>query len=152
MATDYYPQEEGAVWDAQSYILPCYPDGAISEVSSVKPGTTVAGRISVIVSAALGDGIGIALRASTGAGAPTRIPILFYGVCKVTTTANVSAMGEFFMNHSTTTFSGATGCGTVQYAATCLKVAGGGSYIMGMALQADAAGSGEILLLVGKTS
>ena len=78
--TDYWPQEEGAVFDAGSYILPCYPEGTISELSSVKPGaSTTAGRIDVVVSAAFGDGIGIALKASTGAGAPSRIPILFYG-------------------------------------------------------------------------
>jgi hypothetical protein len=146
--TDYYPQEEGAVFDAHSYIIPCYPDGAISEMSSVKLGTTASGRISVIVSAALGDGIGIALKASSGAGAPSRIPIIFYGVAKVTMTA-ASVSGEFAMNNTTTTFSAGGDIGTFVFAN--LAVGGGGSYVMGMLLQTTG-GADECLMLVGKTA
>lgn len=147
--TDYWPQEEGAIFDAHSYIIPCYPDGAISEMSSVKPGTTASGRISVITSAALGDGIGIALRASTGAGVPGRIPVLFYGACKVTFTAAATAMGEFCMNNTTTTFTAGADLGTFVYAN--LVAGGGASYVMGMLLQGTDA-SGEGIILVGKTA
>ena len=146
MATDFWPQEEGAVFDAGSYILPCYPDGAISEMSSVTIGTSVAGRISVAVSAAVGDGIGIALRAATGAGVPIRIPVIFYGACKVLYTAAVAAMGKFVINATTTTFAaiGAT-------AFNSLVIGTGASYVMGLALQGVDA-SGEGIILVGKTS
>ena len=150
--TDYWPQEEGAVFDAGSYILPCYPEGTISELSSVKPGaSTTAGRIDVVVSAAFGDGIGIALKASTGAGAPSRIPTLFYGALKVTFGQSGTAvtMGAFVMNSITTTYA-TTDAGTI--ASTDLVVFGGSSYVMGMTLQACAAGTDEGIILVGKTA
>ena len=149
MATDYWPQEEGAVFDAGSYILPCYPDGAISEMSSVKLGTSVVGRISVAVSAAFGDGVGIALRASTGAGVPPRIPIIFYGACKVTFTAHATGMGEFVMNNTTTTFDAGGDLGCSRFIS--LVIGTGASYVMGLTLQGTDA-SGEGLILVGKTS
>jgi hypothetical protein len=150
--TDYYPQEEGAIFDANSYILPCRPDGEITELSSVKMGTTVAGRISVLVSAAFGDGVGIALKASSGAGVPSRIPIIFYGVVKVTAgqDGTVVTSGTFVMNSITTSFAAGDGVGTVAY--DNLVVGGGASYIMGLALQTTAAGTDEFLMLVGKTS
>jgi hypothetical protein len=147
--TDYWPQEEGAIFDAESYILPCRPDDTISELSSVKVGTTVAGRISVTVSAALGDGIAIALKAATSAGVPTRIPCIFYGVCKVTYGQSGTAvtMGSFVMNSITTTFL-TNDCG--GFTTSDMKVFGGASYVMGMALQACAAGTDEGIILVGK--
>ncbi len=147
---DYYPQEEGAVFDANSYIIPAYPDGAISEMSSVKLGTTASGRINVVVSSALGDGMAIALKAATGAGAPSRIPIIWYGIVKVTggQAGTVVTAGTFVMNSITTTYAAGTGLGTVGTAQ--LKLTGGSSYVMGMALQTTAAGTDEFLLLVGK--
>ena len=153
MATDYYPQEEGAIFDANSYIVPCYPDGAISEMSSVKLGTVVAGRLSVVVSAASGDGVGIALRASSGAGVPSRIPVLFYGIAKVTSSSIAGyylMAGSFAMNNATTTYM-AHQANTVAE----LVIGAGGSYIMGLVLQGPATGdqsANEVLLLVGKTA
>ena len=155
MATDYYPQEEGAVFDSNSYIIPCYPDGAIAEMQSVKPGTTVAGRISVLASAATGDSIGIALRAATGAGVPSRIPILFRGLAKVTSAAVAGyylKLGSYVMNFVT----GTTYWGMQTTTWANLKAAGGAgaSYILGLAVQGITAGSGsgdEVLILVGKT-
>jgi hypothetical protein len=146
--TDYWSQEQGAIFDATSYIIPCYPDGAVSEMSSVKMGTVVAGRISVIVSAAHGDGVGVALRAATGAGAPSRIPILFYGIVKVACsgTGNEATAGKFAMNSITTTY---TKEGTVIIGN--LVIGGGSSYVMGMWLQTAAAVGDSCLLLVGKT-
>ena len=149
--TDYWPQEPGAVFDASSYILPCYPDGSISEMSSVTVGTTVAGRLSVIVSSALGDGIGIALKEATAAGVPERIPVLFYGVAKVTygQAGTAVTMGKFVINSITTTFTTATGMET-YLGCDQLVLFGGASYIMGMTLQACAAGTDQGLILVGK--
>jgi hypothetical protein len=150
--TDYYPQEEGAIFDSGAYIIPCRPDDTISEMSSVTVGTTVAGRISVLASAATGDGIGIALKASTAAGTPSRIPVLFYGICKVTGSAIANyylVAGSFAMNNLTTTFLAHQ---TIAYNATV--AGGGGSHIMGLCLQGPSGpgGAHEVLLLVGKTS
>ena len=145
---DYWPQEEGAVFDANSYILPCRPDGSVTELSSVKVGTTVAGRISVAASTAVGDGIGIALKAATGAGAPERIPVLFYGVTKTTLTQPAGggpAMGEFCMNSITTSMI----VDPAALWASLVASGAGSSYIMGMALHGCADGD-EALMLVGK--
>ena len=145
---DYWPQEEGAVFDANNYILPCRPDGTILEMSSVTAGTTVAGRISVIVSSAVGDSVGVALKAAASAGVPERIPVLFYGVIKTTYTtpaAGATTMGQFVMNSITTTvmrYGGALWASLVASAA-------GSSRIMGMALQ-SCADADEALVLVGK--
>ena len=143
---DYWPQEEGAVFDADAYILPCRPDAAITEMSAVKVGTTVAGRISVLASAAIGDGIGIALKAATGAGAPSRIPILFRGIAKVLADGAGATAGVFAVNNVTTTFKDAA-----TNVVGNLVLFTGLSYIMGMFLQTGAAGS-DVLLLVGKTA
>jgi len=145
--TDYWPQEENAVFDAESYILPCYPEGSISEMSSVKANaSTTAGRLDVAASTAYGDGLGIALKAATGAGAPSRIPVLFYGAAKLTFDQSAAVtMGQFVMNSITTTYA----VPTVSEAGT-LKLFGGSSYVMGMALQTTAAGSDECIVLVGK--
>jgi hypothetical protein len=148
--TDYYPQEEGAIFDANSYILPCRPDDAVSELSSVLLGTTVAGRISVGPSTDLGDGVGVALKAASGAGAPSRIPVLFYGVVKAACSGAgyLAVAGSFAMNSITTTYCGLGGA----QAFDDLVVGGGDSYVMGMWLQTAAAAADECLLLVGKTA
>ena len=143
---DYWPQEEGCVFDADAYILPCRPDDAILEMSAVKVGTTVAGRISVLPSAAKGDGIGIALKAATAAGAPSRIPVLFRGIAKVIADAQAATAGVFAVNNITTEFRDAA-----TNVVGNLVLFTGASYIMGMWLQSGAAGS-DVLLLVGKTA
>ncbi len=153
MSTDLYPQEEGAIFDSCSYIIPAYPDGTISEMSAVQEGTTVAGRISVAVSSALGDGFGIALKAATGAGAPSRIPIILFGIVKVSLTASHTALcGALVMNNTTTTYSTGASLGTLKWS----NFAAGASHIMGITLQAGggpaAARSDEILICVGRCS
>jgi hypothetical protein len=149
--TDFYPQEEGAIFDADSYIIPCYPDGAVTELASVKFGTTVAGRISIAQSTALGDGFGIALKEATGAGAPSRLPILVRGIVKVTqsglATKWCAVAGSYMINSIITTY---TCLGGAQDWLD-LKVGGGASYIAGMCLQTGTAAGDEVLLLFGKT-
>jgi len=147
MATDWYPSEEGAIFEDAAFILPCYPDAAITEMSSVKPGTSAAGRVSVAASTAMGDGIGVALRAATDTAVPERIPVLFYGGIKTTRSngsTNITS-GNFVMNSITTTV---TDVGTMAIAS--LDGFGGASHILGMALQTTTADSDEILVLVGK--
>ena len=151
--TDYYPQEEGAIFDAGSYIIPCYPDDAIAEMSAVEMGTTVAGRVSVKVANALGDGCAVALKASSDTGVPLRIPVLFYGIVKLTSAATSTVTtGTFCMNNTTTTYAFGASIGLDTDLLT-LVVGGGASYIMGMALQGHAYSNDadEILVLVGKT-
>ena len=147
--TDFWPQSEGAVFDSGSYILPCYPEAAISEMSSIKiNASTTAGRIDVAASTAIGDGLGIALKEATGAGVPERIPVLFYGAVKCTHSGTPAsfAMGQFIWNSITTTVSVPP---TLIFGS--LIVGGGDRYILGMALQSGAATGDEVLVLVGKT-
>ena len=154
MATDYWPQEEGCIFDANAYIVPCYPDGAIGELGAVAMGTTVAGRISVIAvgAAVTGDGVAVALRAATGAGVPTRIPVLFYGAVKLTSTSingYFLQAGSFVMNNGLALYQSTTG-----EVLTTLRVGGGSSYVLGLCLQgaSGAGGDGsECVVLVGKT-
>lgn len=147
MATDWYPSEKGVIFEDAAYIVPCYPDAAILEMSSVKFGTSVAGRISVAASTALGDGVGIALRAATDTAVPGRIPVLFYGIakCKQDQGGATITEGGFVINSLTTTVSGTGGVAT-----TNLVLFGGASYILGMALQTTTADADEFLVLVGK--
>ena len=155
MSTDLYPQEEGAIFDANSYIVPAYPDDAISEMGAVQDGTTVAGRISVAPGAALGDSFAIALKAATGAGAPTRIPILLFGIAKVALTATHTAvMGAAVMNNTTTTYTTGASIGSMKLGGSTPPLFAGTSHLMGMTLQAGggpaAARSDEILIIVGR--
>jgi len=155
--TDYWPQEEGAVFDSDSYIIPCYPMNAISEMSAVKLGTSAAnlaaGQISVLASTATGDGVGISLKAASAVGAPSRIPILFYGIAKVTGSAIANyylQVGSFAMNNTTTTYLAHK---SIAYNVTV--PGGAASHVLGLVISGAAAttGSGdEVLLLVGKTS
>ena len=152
--TDFYPQEEGAVFDTHSYIVPCYPTAAISEMAAVKlvAANTVAGRISVTPSADLGEGVAIALKAASGAGVPSRIPILFHGVAKITLTAT-AVSGEFVMSAlaaSATQYTAGGDIGTFLWANLCVGT--GASNVMGMLLQTTGGASDEALLLVGKTA
>ena len=151
MATDFWPQEEGCIFDANAYIVPCYPDGAIGELGAVAMGTTVAGRISVIAvgAAVTGDGVAVALRAATGAGVPSRIPILFYGAVKLTSTSIANyylQAGSFVMNNGLALYQSTTG-----EVLTTLKVGGGASYVLGLCIVGGPAAGDECLVLVGKT-
>jgi hypothetical protein len=140
MATDFYPQEEGAVFDTNSLILPCYPYGAgISELSAVAVSnaagaTTVAGRLAVIAASGIGDGVAVALKASSTA-------------VKLTMNAAVT-VGKFIVNTAAPTVY--ADVGTLHY--DHLVVGNGNSYILGLALQGGGAGSDELLVLVGKTA
>ena len=145
---DYWPREEGAVFDGGMYILPCRPDSLILELSSVKPGATVAGRISVTASTTKADGIGIALKAASAAGIPERIPVCFFGALKLLydDTASATPMGGFVYNSITTTV-----CIVEAPVWADLVASGAGSsYILGMALQAGTTGDDNQVVLVGK--
>lgn len=149
MATDYWSKEEGAIFDACSYILPCRASTAITLGSVVTATTTQTdGAIEIAPSTELGDGFAVACKAATADN--DIIPVLFYGVYKMAQSGagNDILMGEFVMNSITTTVASVNDVGTFTIAN--LKVVKGTSYILGMALQKSAAAADEILILVGK--
>lgn len=154
MATDYWSKEEGAVFDACSYIIPCRASTVILEGSSVTTTTTSTdGYIEVAPSTALGDGIGVACRAA--AGDNDMIPVLFYGMYKMIVSwfgANVRVGFGSFVVNSITTMVGCASDNGWNYLATCSAVMGGGSFILGMCMQQTTAIRDEALILIGKTS
>ena len=146
--TDYWPDEEGAIFDAASVIFDMYPEGAITEGAWCKPGsTTTASRMQVQMAgaSAFGDACWIALKSASSAGVPERIPILVYGPFKCTLvagTADSVSAGSYVMN------SGQLGIINTKKAGTntaSLILLGGTSYIAGLALQKAASDADEIL-------
>ena len=91
---DWYPDEEGSIVDGLICGF-CYADGAIAEGNIVKWGTTAAGRVAVIVSAAVGDGIGVALKAASGAG--VMVPVAFSGIVKMLVNETL-VIGDLVLN------------------------------------------------------
>jgi len=146
MATDWYPDEEREI--VQGFNIGfCYCDAAVAEGAAVKKGTSASGRVAVTTAAAVGDGIGVALKAGS---AGSYIPVCTYGLIKMTC-ANATAItiGDFVMNSAE---SGVIGGAHVNAKGTStnVKLFGGSSYVLGMALQTSTAISDEILVLVGK--
>lgn len=122
----------------------CYCTAGVTEGYVVKVGTHATDYVPVTVSAAIGDGIGVALK--TGA-AGEYVPVLFYGAIKLDTSAAVT-IGKFVVNAS----GGATVvqiCPVGSDISATLKVFGGSSYVLGLALQTATSGD-EIVVLVGK--
>ena len=146
-ATDYWPQEENAIW--RTLIVPMYPDDTILEVSAVKMGATVAGRLSCAAWAALGDGIGVALKYAT-VGAPERIPVMLHGIVKLvsgaSTTHTVTA-GLGVMANAAQTVLCTHNVGTYGTANNAMFT--GSSHTLGMALHTQVFTGDEILVHVG---
>ncbi|MHA2136137.1 MAG: capsid cement protein [Candidatus Thorarchaeota archaeon] len=141
--TDYYPDEEGYV-DEGYAIGWFYPDAAINEGASVFLTGTTSGQIRCRTVAAFGEGVGVALRAATGAGAPARIPVAILGVVKMMACGTI-AVGDMVGSGATT--------GLVHEfndESDNLMGLGGTAYILGLALQAPATTGDEILVLVGR--
>jgi len=138
MATDWYPDEEGSVVDGLICGF-CYADGAIELGNSVKWGTSASGRVAVIVSAAAGDGIGIALKAASGAG--SYIPVAFSGIVKLTVDETL-AIGDLVINQDSVSI---VGIG----ASTTLTINSATQKILGCIMQASTDESDELLVLLG---
>lgn len=132
---DNWSTQDGRIYDVLT--IPCEAGGAISEGSSVKFGTAAADKIVVIVSAAQGDGFGIALKAASASGEV--IPVLVIGVFKCTraTLGATIAAGDWIINSITTTVA---------------KTAGSPTFRMGLALQQAATAGDNFLVLLGKTA
>jgi hypothetical protein len=76
---DYWPQEEGYIVEGAPVMM-CYAAAAVGENSCVKLSATTAGRVDVAASAAAGDSLGVALRATSGG---QYIPVAFGGIVKM---------------------------------------------------------------------
>jgi hypothetical protein len=144
MATDYWPSEKGLIVPGFEIGF-CYCDGTIAEGQCVKMGTPGAGKFAVTTAAASGDGIGVALKVG---GAAKYIPVCFYGVCKMDAYSSTAiTAGDFVINSAE---SGVLTFPDDKSGIGNLKLLGGNSYVLGMALQTSAADGDNILVLVGK--
>lgn len=136
--TDYYPDEEGSIVDG--FICGfAYADGALNEGCIVKWGTSAAGRVAVAESAAVGDGIGVALKAASGAG--SIIPVAFSGIVKMTVGETLS-IGELILSLDSTSIAGIGASNTLTINSVTQK-------ILGCVMQAAAAPADELLVLLG---
>jgi len=140
MATDNWPQEESAVFDAASRIIPMYPEAAITEGYFVCPGaTTTAGRLQVtnVAADAIGDGCWVALHTATGAGAPERISVLIQGPwkAKMNNGSIGIAAGCYVMNSGATGIVSLTLAGCTARTVKSVDGVTGTSYILAHAWQ-----------------
>jgi len=143
---DWWPSQEGRIADGLT--LNCIAEGVIVEGSAVKFGTSTSGQITVAAAAALGDGWGIAIRATAAAGDP--VPVLAYGLYKMTRSdTGASTQGKYVVNSTTIYYAVPS---AVTSATLPLYVIGGGSsYILGMIMQTDVTTADEAVIFIGKT-
>lgn len=149
MATDWWPSQEGRIVDGLT--LNCIAeDNAIVEGQAVCFGTDTAGQITVDGATGLGDGWGVALKASAAAGDP--LPVLVFGLYKMTASNGTDQpdKGEFVMNSSTIYVVDVGQVGT--YTSANLKAYGGSSYILGMCMIGMTANADESIIFIGRTS
>ena len=136
--TDYYPDEEGSIVDGLICGF-CYADAAVGEGQIVTWGTSASGRVAVTPGAAIGDGIGVALKAASGAGA--YIPVAFSGIVKMTT-AETLAIGALVISNSSLAVVGMGDSTTITINSATQK-------ILGCTMQACVAPADELLVLLG---
>jgi len=139
LAVDYWPDEEGSIVDG--FICGfCYADGAIGEGRIVTWGTSAVGRIAVIASSAVGDGVGVALKDAGAAGAI--IPVAFSGIVKMTTEETV-VIGNYIVSQDSVSVS-------AERTVASWTLNGGTHQILGCTMQAGADDNGdELLCLLG---
>ena len=138
VTVDWYPDEEGSIVDGLICGF-CYADGALAEGNIVKWGTSAVGRVAVIVSAAVGDGIGVALKAASGAGA--YVPVAFSGIVKMLVNETL-AIGDLVLNLDTISIGGIGDSNTLCINSFTQK-------ILGCIMQASADDEDEVLVLLG---
>ena len=148
--TDFWPEKDGLVADGFTVGF-CYADHTtITANYPVTYGTHAASRLAVDVCAAIGDGIGVALKTPVAVG--DMIPVCFYGIVKmvVGTTgvgAYIPAIGKYVHSDANLGVINAQGGSTNT---STYKLFGGASYVLGIALQTPVAAADEFLVLVGK--
>jgi len=139
---DYWPQEEGYIVEG-SPVMMCKSAGTITEMACVRPSATAVGCVTVDHSAAWGDCIGVALRASTVAG--QMIPVAFAGIVKLLADATL-ALGQQVCNQA-----GESNKIIDTPTSVNLKLGDNGTaYVLGTTLQAAADDEDEILVLLGR--
>jgi hypothetical protein len=138
MVTDWWPDEEGSIVDGLICGF-CYADDAIAEGNIVKWGTSASGRVAVAASTAVGDGIGVALKAASGAG--SIIPVAFSGIVKMTVDETLS-IGELVISESSLYIVG-------MGASTTLTINSATQKIIGCVAQASTDETDEVLVLLG---
>jgi predicted RecA/RadA family phage recombinase len=136
MATDYWPDEEGYIYEG-CMVLPCKAAAVITEGYLVLLSATAAGVITVTQSAgAVGDTVAVALRAAnTG----DFIPCAFSGVVKLVAGCTI-ALHDAVIG-GTTAGKVVVNCSTFDGAAASYR-------LLGMALQAGGTTGDEILVLL----
>ena len=138
MVTDWYPDEEGSIVDGLICGF-CYADGAIAEGDVVTWGTSASGRVAVKAGVAVGDGIGVALKAASGAG--VFLPVAFSGIVKLTVDETLS-IGALVISQSSIALVG-MGLSNTLYINSATQM------IIGCLMQESTDESDEVLTLLG---
>lgn len=146
-ATDYWPSEEGMIVEGLVFFAEAYTGKTIAEnAPTVISATTPAGQIYVETANGIGDAMFVALKAADPG---DQLPIAESGLMKMTDAQTAAiASGEFVMNsHEDGVIHPTVPAGGEDQ----LKVFGGASYILGMAMQDSTTVKGsEIIVLLGK--
>ena len=147
MATDWWPSQEGRVSDG--FTINIIAEGATTEASACKFGTSTSGQMTVTDAAGLGDGWGVMLRAAGAAG--EAIPVVILGNVKMTVSNGTDqpVQGEIVMNSTTIYCTDVGSVGT--FTSANLVGSSGSSYLLGMAMQTATATGDEIVICVGRT-
>ena len=137
-AADYWPEQDGVIVKG----LICgfaYADAAVAAGDIVKWGTSASGRVAVTPSTAVGDGVGVALKA---ADAGQRFPLAYSGIVKMTTSETL-AIGNLVISGSSRSV---VGIG----ASTKLSINSATQMVLGCLMQAGADDDGdEVLVMLG---
>ena len=140
-AADYWPQEEGYIVEG-SPVMMCVTSSAVTENCVVRLTATTAGAVTVGVTAAWGDCVGVALR---DVDSGQMCPVAFHGVVKMLADATL-ALGQQVC-------SSAAGANKIIDTPTSANIKlgdDGSAYVLGTTLQAAADDQDEILLLLGR--
>ena len=141
MGTDYWPQEEGYIVEGNPVMM-CKAGGAITEMAAVKLTTATSGFVNVLVNAAVGDSIGVALRSAASG---QMVPVAFGGIVKMIVGGTL-ALGAPVITEG-------DGSSAVIDTGTSVDIMigdNGTQRILGLTLQAGVTLADEILVLLGR--
>jgi hypothetical protein len=142
--TDLYPDEEGVLIDGVSVAI-CQAANTITALAGVALGTTATSGVISIVAGGLKNSIGLAMKAGvTG----DMIPVLFYGIAKLTAGAVITE-GDSIQSGTTAGTFLPLAARTAGELVTLRGIDGTGTeVIIGKALQEAAATGDEFLALI----
>jgi len=144
MATDYWPQEEGYIVEG-SPVMMCQTAGTITEMACVEINNTAAagGYVAVDHGSAIGDSVGVALRACTVTG--EMVPVAFGGIVKMLADSTIGVQEHVMGNGS----DDAKVVRKQHLGSDDMYFNQGTAWVLGMALQAGITDGDEILVLLG---